>query len=209
MRRLPIANSITLFRVLVAASLLTLGGCAAKGPPPTMYVLDSAAPTLLPTFEKGLVVGLGPVEVAPYLNRNQIVTRETSSRLELSEQHQWAEPLKDGFSRVLLVNLGVSLNSNQVYILPLRKRRALDYEVPVDILRFDGELGKVAIVGARWSVVDGKADRILKTQVSIIREPVADKSYEAFVTAQSRAMAQLGKEIAAALEEYSASRPDH
>jgi uncharacterized lipoprotein YmbA len=186
---------------LLAMALVILSGCAPKGPPPTMYVLDSQAPAQLPTFEKGLVVGLGPVEVAPYLNRNQIVTRETASRLGVSEQHQWAEPLKDGFTRVLLVNLGVALDSNMVFALPLRKRRDIDFEIPVEILRFDGELGKEVVVGARWSVLEGKSQKILKTQVTVIREPVGSPSYEDFVATLSRIMAQLGQEIAAAVEQ--------
>lgn len=152
------------------------------------------------------MVGIGPVEVAPYLNRNQIVTRETSSRLGLSEQHQWAEPLKDGFARVLLVTLSVALDSNQVYVLPLRKRRQLDFEVPIEILRFDGELGREAILGARWSLVEGGKENILKTYVSVIRKPLNGTTYEDFVAAQSRAMAQLGREIAAAIEQYENSK---
>ena len=147
------------------------------------------------------IVGLGPVEVAPYLNRNQIVPRETASRLGLSEQHQWGEPLKDGFTRVLLVNLGVALDSNMVFALPLRKRRDLDFEIPVEILRFDGELGKEVVVGARWSVLEGSSQKILKTQVTVIREPVSGSSYEDFVATLSRIMAQLGQEIAAAVEQ--------
>jgi uncharacterized lipoprotein YmbA len=185
----------------LAMSLVIVSGCAPKGPPPIMYVLDSQAPAMLPAFEKGLVVGLGPVEVAPYLNRNQIVTRETGSRLGLSEQHQWAEPLKDGFTRVLLVNLGVALDSNMVFALPLRKRRDLDFEIPVEILRFDGELGKEVVVGARWSVLEGESQKILKTQVTVIREPLSSPSYEDFVATLSRIMAQLGQEIAAVVEE--------
>jgi uncharacterized lipoprotein YmbA len=177
----------------------TLAGCAAKGPPPNMYLLSSEAPSRLPTFETGVVVGLGPVAVAPYLNRNQIVTRTTASRLDLSEGHQWAEPLKDGLTRVLLVNLGVALNSNRVYALPLLKRQNLDYEVVVDILRFDGDLTREAILGARWSILEGKSQTPFETRVSVIHQPISGQGYEAFVAAQSEATAKLGRDIADAI----------
>lgn len=183
---------------LVAAALTA---CGAKGPPPAFYLLDSAAPTQLPGFERGITVGIGPIEAAPYLDRNQIVTRSSGTQLELSEQHQWAEPLRAGFGRVLLVNVGLELDSNRVFALPLRKRRPLDFQVPIEILRFDGVLDGEAVLGARWTLMSGDGDEILSTRVSVIREPVASPDYDAFVAAQSRAMAQLGREIAAAIQE--------
>lgn len=182
----------------VALNLLAVG-CATT-PPPDFYLLASSTPTQLPGFEQGLAVGVGPVEIPPHLDRNQIVSRETPTKLKLSEQNQWAEPLKTGLTRVLLVTLGLELDSNRIYALPTRKRQDLDYQVSVDVLRFDGELGQKVILGARWSLFSRDDDTLLFSKVSRVTEPTGGSDYSAFVDAQSRAVKQLGQEIAAAIK---------
>jgi len=181
------------FCVLLGVLLLT--GCA-KAPPPTLYLLDTQAPAQLPGLEQGIVVGVGPIETSRYLDRNQIVTRSDTPKLEAAGRHQWAEPLKAGVSRVLLVNLGLALDSNRIYELPMRRRRPLDYQVPIDVLRFDGVLGREVILSVRWTLLSGDGDETLLSRVSRIIEPAAGLSVEAFVAAQSRALAKLAREIA-------------
>jgi uncharacterized lipoprotein YmbA len=184
---------------LALLATLLAAGCA-KAPPPDFFLLDAAAPSQLPGFEQGLSVGVGPVEIARHLDRNQIVSRESDTKLKLSDRNQWAEPLKAGFTRVLLINLGLELDSNRVYALPMRQRLPLDYRVEVDLVRFDGVLGREVILAARWALMRGDKREILTSKVSRIREPVQGDDYAAFTTAQSRAVARLGREIAAAIK---------
>jgi uncharacterized lipoprotein YmbA len=176
-----------------------LGGCA-KAPPPDFYLLAPQVPVELPGFESGVAVGLGPVELPPHLDRNQIVSRMTPSRLRLSEQHHWAEPLKVGFTRVLLITLGVELDSSRIYVLPTRQRRDLDFQVAVDVLRFDGQLGGEVELVARWTLLDGDSSNILSSEVAQIRVPNQGVDHEALVAAQSRAATELGYQIAAAID---------
>lgn len=175
-------------------------GCAPK-PPPDIYMLNVAAPTVRPGFEEGIRVGLGPIEMQAYLNRNQIVSRDTTTKLRVSEQDVWAEPLKEGLTRVLLIGLGLALDSNRIYALPMRQQRPLDYRVPIDVLRFDGTLGtgNEVVLGARWSIVSGDGREVLVTRVSRIVEPIAGNDMQAFVDAQSRAADRLAGEIASTI----------
>lgn len=177
-------------------------GCT-KTPPPDIYLLDSAAPTHLPGFEKGIAVGVGPVELAAYLDRSQIISRESATKLNASEGHQWGEPLKAGFTRVLMVNMGLELDSNRIYEIPTRQRRSLDYQVAVDVLRFDGTLSGKVVLGARWTLLSGDGKRILISKVSSIEETVKAPSYEAFVSAQSRAVVMLARDIADGVKDQS------
>lgn len=195
--------SFRLLTLLLGA--LFAAGCAPK-PPPDFYLLHTAAPTTMPGFEQGVRVGVGPVETPPYLNRNQIVTRQTGTKLRLSEQSQWAEPVRAGLTRVLLVNLGLELDSNRVYALPMRQRRVLDYQIPIDVLRFDGSLGtaKEAVLAARWTVLSGDGKQVLVSKVSGIHEPVKGSDVGAFVDAQSRALTKLSAEIASTIKEAEA-----
>jgi uncharacterized lipoprotein YmbA len=186
--------------VLLMAATTLAAGCP-KGPPPDFFLLDPAAPSPLPGFEHGLSVGIGPVEIPAHLDRNQIVTRQSPVMLRLSERNVWAEPLEVGFSRALAINLAVALDSNRIYILPTRRPIPLDYRIGVEIARFDGELGGEVVLGARWTLFGPEADRVLLSKVSRIVEPTGGPDYSAFVGAQSRAIAQLGQEIAQAIEE--------
>ncbi len=192
-------------RISVLMSLLMAfsSGCV-KTPPPDLYLLNSGAPTHLPGFEQGIAIGIGPVEMAPNLDRSQIVIRESANKLKVSENHQWAEPLKAGVTRVLMVNLGLELDSNRIYEIPTRQRRRLNYQVAVDVLRFDGTLNGTVLLGARWTVLDGDGKRVLNSQVSSIEESVAGPSYESFVSAQSRAVVRLAGDISSAIKEQAA-----
>jgi uncharacterized lipoprotein YmbA len=165
-------------------------------------MLGVAAPTIQPGFEQGIRVGLGPVELQAYLNRNQIVSRDRTTKLRVSEQEVWAEPLKEGLTRVLLINLGLALDSNRIYALPMRQQRPLDYQVPIDVLRFDGTLGagNEVVLAARWSVVSGNGRDVLVTRVSRIAEPITGEDMQAFVDAQSRAVDKLAGEIASTIK---------
>lgn len=185
--------------VMALMSSLVLG--CAKAPPPDFYLLAPQGPMQLPEFESGVAIGVGPVALPAYLDRNQIVSRQTASHLRLSEQHQWAEPVKAGFTRLLLIALGLELDSNRLYLLPTRQRRELDYRVSVDVLRFDGQLGGEVELVARWTLLNGDGKTILASRVAQIRTGSQGADYNAFVTAQSLAISELGREIARAVDE--------
>jgi uncharacterized lipoprotein YmbA len=194
--------------ITLCLGMLLITGCMPQ-PPPDFYLLDTTAPTAMPGFEQGVSVGVGPVETASYLDRNQIVSRESATKLRLSEQSMWAEPMKAGLTRVLLINLGIELDSNRIYALPMRQRRTLDYQIPIDVLRFDGTLGpeRKVVLGARWTLLSSDGKQVVVSKVSRIQEPVKSSDVSAFVEAQSRALARLSAEIAQAIKEAEA-RPE-
>lgn len=186
---------------LAAACLATAlaPGCA-KGPPPNFYMLETPAVTEPAGLEQGVTVGVGPVSLPGHLDRNQIVSRETSVQLHLSERDQWAEPLKEGVIRVLAVQLALTLDSNRIFALPLRQPRQLDYQVAIDVVRLDGEIGKDVVLGARWTVLSGDGRKLLLSRVSRIVEPAGSPELVGLVEAQSRAVARLGEEIGLAIK---------
>ena len=175
------------------------GGCA-KGPPPNLYMLDLPFGTELAGIEKGIAVGVGPVELPQYLDRPQIITRDGTYRLQASDAHVWAEPIKSSASRVLVVTIAAALDSNRVYIIPTRTRTPLDWRVTIDVGRFDGAIGGEVLLAVRWSLFRGDDKNVALTRVSIVEEPVTGESYAALVSAQSRALSRLAEEIAAAIK---------
>lgn len=183
---------------VLLATLMAAAGCA-KGPPPDFYVLHATTSESIVGVERGVAVGVGPIELPAHLNRSQIVTRATDYQLELSESHQWAEPLKDSVSRVIAVNLSNMLESNRVFVIPRRQKVSLDFQVSIDISRFDGRLGEAAILGARWTLYGRNTREPLLSKVTIVYEQTEDGTYNALVAASSLALEALSTEIAEAI----------
>jgi hypothetical protein len=186
--------------------LALLTGCMGKSKPARFYTLtpvyESGTVMKEKSFESGLAVGIGPVKIADYLNQSRIVTRTAGNRIRQAEFDQWTGSLQDNLVRTLAENLGFLLATDHVFIYPWRSFVPVDCQVMVDIVRFDGGLGKEVVLVARWSVLTGERDKKLATvQRSEIHEKTGGEGYAEFVAAQSRALAGLSREIAAEIEE--------
>ncbi len=182
---------------------LILGGCiTGKSAPTHFYVLDSleqADSRLQTPAGRDLTVQLGPVSLAEYLNRPQIVTRTGRNRLHFAEFHQWGEPLQDGVSRVLAENLSILLGTDRVEIIPSATNQNPDYRFIVDLVRLDGRLGGKVDLIARWTILGNDGKRIIAWKRSVIREATVGSSYQALAAAESRALARLCRDMAAAV----------
>jgi len=187
--------------LMLAVGLFALAGCATT-PPPTFYQLEIPASTQLSGLERGVAIGVGPVNMATYLDRSQIVTRAEAHKLQLSEANVWAEPLKESITRIVGVNLSNMLQTTRVFKYPLRNRAILlAYRISLDIPRFDGKLGGDAQLVARWTLYKGRGEKALLTRVSIINEATGGDGYERLISAQNRALQGLSREIANAIKE--------
>jgi uncharacterized lipoprotein YmbA len=183
---------------MIAAALLAVAGCAVT-PPPDFYQLDESASTRLSGLERGIAIGVGPVNLEPYLDRPQIVIRGAGHKLELSEFNRWAEPLKDSISRVIIINLSNMLESTRVFKVPRRNKTiSLEFRIEIDIARFDGELGANALLVARWTLY-GRQEKALLTKVSIIRVSSGGEGFDNLIAAQNRTLQNLSQEIVDAI----------
>ena len=178
-----------------ALIILVFSGCGTS-PKPDFYHLEQSVSTQLTGLERGVAIGIGPVNMAPYLDRPQIVTRAGNHKLELSEFNRWSEPLKSSVSRVIAVKLSNLLETTRVFLLPRHdKTIPLNFHVTIDIARFDGKLGGDANLTARWSLYD-KNEKAIVTKVSIITEASGGESFEQLVGAENRTLEILSREIA-------------
>jgi uncharacterized lipoprotein YmbA len=186
-----------------AIALLAVHGCA-NTPSTRFYVLTPLAaerPKASPA-RPGPVVGLRPVELPAELDRPQIVTRVAENTLHLAEFDQWAAPLGENFTRVLAENLARLIPAERVAVLLGAEGVPIDYEVVVDVSRFEGTLGGDCWLVAGWTIFrrGGKA-ALAAGKAS--HTGVAGENYAALVAAQSRLVAALGRDIATALETVS------
>jgi uncharacterized lipoprotein YmbA len=195
--------------VTLALFLLALAGCLKLGegqtPSSAFYQLNPmAVPSGEGQVEEGnenLAIAVGPVEFPDYLNRPQIVIRQNQNELELDEFHRWAGPLKENFSSVLEENLSILLSSGRIAVFPWSRFVPTDYQVAVRVIRFDGKPGESASLVARWSILKKQAKEVLVVESSSFTEPTGKHGYKALVSAQSRTVEALSREIAAAIKE--------
>jgi uncharacterized lipoprotein YmbA len=183
--------------------LLTLGGCAST-PPSKFYMLESISgiPALQGTaaLDQPISIGLGPVTLPDYIDRPQIVTRTSQNTVQLAEFDRWAESLSSNVSRTLTENLVFLLPHDTVVLYPWPGSTEVTYQVVVDVYRFDGALGEKALLEAQWSVLEKKGKKALLQKRSTFVEPVVDASFATLVSAQSRALGNLSREIALTLQ---------
>ncbi len=112
---------------------------------------------------------------------------------------QWAEPIRVNFSRVLAENLGILLDTKQVFLFPWLKTTNIDYQIILEITRFDGGQGNNAQLRASWSIFEKDSKEMLVNNYSSYSEPIETNNTEALIAAQGRTVKHLSREIARAL----------
>jgi uncharacterized lipoprotein YmbA len=150
-----------------------------------------------------LAIGIGPVKLPQHLDRPQIVTRTSRNQVQLAEFDRWAEPLKHNFTHVLAENLALLLSTDRVSLFPWTGSPMLDYQIAVEVTHFAGRPDGNVLLNARWTILSGDGKEVLRRSKSSILEPEGGQDYEAIVSAQSRALAELSREIAAATVDLS------
>jgi len=150
-------NRCTPFGIVLAIAVLA-AGCLGGSAPTRFYVLapvDGAAVA----GERPLAIGVGPVSLAGYLDRPQIVTRPAADKIDIGE-----------FDQVL-----------------------------VDVTRFDGPAGGDTALEARWRVLDALTGKELSAKTTRLSEPPGGAGYPLTVSAMSRALGALSRDIAQTL----------
>jgi uncharacterized lipoprotein YmbA len=184
--------------VLLGAVLAVLTGCGTTAPS-RLYTLtsltSSGEETHVFTNAYRISVEVGPVQLPKYLNRPQIITRLSPNKIQIADFDRWAEPLKDNVLRVLVENLSHLLWDDHIAVIPWTGSTSANYRVSVNIIRFDGQLGKDVFLMAGWTIHDIENNSIRLAKRSRLKAP-SGPSYDAMVSSKSRLLADLSQEIA-------------
>ncbi len=163
-----------------------------------------------PVGETDKVIGVAPIALPDYLDRNGIVTRTSPNELTVAESSNWIEPLDLQMRRVVARNLALLLGTDLVFILPQQRLLPLDYTVEIAVERFDIELGEattgtaevpeLTVFEGRWTLFKRESLDVLKTAPIRITVPVeSPATFEQRTAAMSEAVARLSRTIATAL----------
>jgi uncharacterized lipoprotein YmbA len=184
--------------------LLPLAGCGSSKPV-HLYVLTATAPKTQPASPTGLAVGVGPVTLPKYLDRPQVVSRIAANSLEQNEFEQWGGDLNDNITRVLAANLGNLLATDRVSVYPWKGIAPIDYQVSMDVTRFEQDVDGSVVLDVFWSVANPGKDKVLTMQRASYREAASAAAgggrdaYDAMISAMNADLLTLSRDIAAAI----------
>jgi uncharacterized lipoprotein YmbA len=190
-------------RAALLGGLLALAGCA--GSESVRYYVLSATPAGPDgAAVRDIPVGVGPVELPEYLDRPQIVTRTSQNELNVADFDRWAESLKDNTIRVLAENLAMLLPSQRVSVYPWKRATPVDYQVTVQVSRFDRLEQGGSVLTVRWRVLDGGGGELL-SRTSTYRETPSGPGYSATVAAMNRNLEAFSRDVAVSIGSLSTS----
>ncbi len=133
---------------LAAAGLLALAGCnvipPAQEDATRYFVLSGATPAAAEPGQapagSTLRIGLRTVRLESYLSKRQMVVRAGPNEVRFEDFRRWAEPLDAAITRIVRARLLSAPAVSQVLAEPFPFDQARDYDVSIDIVRFEGSL---------------------------------------------------------------------
>jgi len=179
---------------VLALLALILTGCAS--PKRSFYVLTADGPA---PSGSGTGIGVGPVVLAEYIDRPNLVLQDAPNRLAVAEDHRWAGDLAASVARVTASNLGRRLHTGNVRTYPWQHDDEIGHQVTLDIRQLHGGADGYAVIEAGWRVYALPERRLKASRTFVAREQLAADGYQAMVAAQSKLLARLADDIAAAM----------
>lgn len=188
---------IDLVAALCAAAAIAAGCTSA---PARFYTLSPVATPAAPAAKPStLAVVVGPVSIPAIVDQPQIVVTTGPNQVSLDEFNRWASPLADNIARVVAQDLVAILGTPRVSQFQQSLNLAGDYRVAIEVQGFESAPGDAATLNAAWNVRRTRDGRSENGRTSV-REPAPAGGFDALAGAHSRALLQLSRDIAAAIE---------
>lgn len=187
------------FPVTLCLFALLATGCGTSAPARYYSLVQVAANSEL-ALSPDVAVSIGPVRIADYLKRSQIVTRGDGVRTNLAEFDLWSEPLAKSLQRTITDNVAALLGSDRVFEYPAQSVLEHGYQVLVQITRFDADSAGNAVLEVQWMIEDLDNKMVTAPRRSRYTGRVsAPGDYDAIVTALSELVGDFSRDVAAAL----------
>jgi len=193
--------------------MLFVTGCSsilAPQPDPARFYLIApmAGDARTAAARNDLSIGVGPVNLPEYVQRQALVVRTSPTEVRPSDIDYWAEPLGQNVTRVLGENLGALVGTDRIFAFPSPGILKTDYQVVVTFLSFEQDSAHQGVLSARWEIRVPKSETVLITRVTSVTKPAAGAGMDGGVAALSAALADLSRDIAAAVPAHT-GRPSH
>lgn len=193
------SKTVALSTLVVVGLSVVVSGCAPATKFYTLAKVKGAPGDGSEPAKVAVVVAVGPVALPGYVDRPQIVIRESPYTLRPAVADQWAGGLDDMVPRVLIGNLAERLPGSRIVPFPRVGGPSFDYRVSIDISQFDVDSAGEAVVVASWQLSDQASSKTLQLGDTTARARARSASYEDRVAALSQALADLSDDIARAV----------
>ncbi len=176
-------------RTLLFLSLATVILACSSSPKTSFYQLKPINTSKIEQQKlnlKAFSILISPIKFPEYLDYPQIVIRKSDFKFQLSENHHWAEPLENEFTRVLIANINNRIAPNQVFEFSQSKANQAEIHLSIEVLQLDANTAKQAILVVKWASRKGES---IKWATKTFKTAVKSNSYESKVKAQSLVIA--------------------
>jgi uncharacterized lipoprotein YmbA len=190
---------ITTRLFLGTLAIIFISACGSS--PKTNYYMLSTKDSGTPG-NSGPALGVGPVELPQYLRRSAMVINRDEHLLTLAEFDRWAEPLEDGITRVVALNLAMLLDTQDVQSYPWRRHAAPHFGVSLTLAQLSMR-GTSAELVTEWRITDVGSQTVLKQQIGRYITSASSADAAAVAAAYSELMLLLSQDIARSLRSLS------
>ncbi len=180
----------------VVLMLALAAGCSARQPAEFYQLQSSPHETAIGHAEDSVL--LGPVRLADYLQREQLVQRQADDSLTLDSKARWAGSLDDEAGQFLLRELAAQLGNSHVALYPDRVGLQPQRQLVLNISRLDSGPEQPAVLDAQWRVLDANG-RVCNSRVERLQESHAGNAASQ-VRSQSLLLGRLAQQLADSLE---------
>jgi len=181
-------------RFIILTAAVLLAGCGQ--PNKSFYVLTATGPV---PSGGGIAIGVGPISLAEYIDRPNLVTQKEGNQLAVAEDHRWAGDLSASIARVVAADLGRDLKTGNIRTYPWMRDDEIRYQVTLDIRQLHSEADGYAVLEAGWRAYSLPERSLKASQTFTAREALDADGFNASVAAQSRLLGRLSENIATAL----------
>ena len=169
----------------------------------------SAPAAASPGSSGDFTLGLGPVKLPPYLDRQEVVTRTSPTQLNLSKSERWGESLQTSFISVMSRDLAAQMGTQQIVVFPWYNTTHVDMQIQIEVYRFETDSQGLAQLSAKWTVRDGDGKNILYVAESNLSQSSKAGDTADAAAALSRTVGDLSREIANMVQQLRARNSSH
>lgn len=187
-------------RYSIILAILCLIAACQHSPQKRYYVLspiESGNPVTKSDETIDTIIGIGPIEMADYLKRSNMVRMRSNNTLDLTTNDYWAEPLDKGVERILALNLTRYNPSRMIQIFPWRRDSTPVYSFRLQIHNLVLKEDK-ALIEATWELIDNTKKQSISRQ-HFTRQIDAGSSAKAMAEAYSQLLGKLAEAMNNAL----------
>lgn len=193
-------NNHHILSLLLIAATMLFTGCGSS-PTASLYILnsidrDNIALPALTTDNHTVAVKIGPISIPDTLDQPQIITRTGQNSLVADEFNRWSGDFQSDIQRIIGENISILLPTNQVMLSQEINLLPYDFQVIVNVRKFDGTLGGAITLNADWTVAGKGKEKPVIAKKSVLQKSTDGADYQAYVATQSQLLEKLSQEIA-------------